>query len=587
MADTPALNSSQGLPSQAKVNGPAQGRYAALMSTRDSFLVRARRQAGLTIPYLFRESGANDSTSETTAWQSHGARCVNNLAAKLILAMFPPGRPFIRLKPGRVTKLALNQLDPDSRGALQAELDKGLSAVELEFVDCVEMDGDRATLFDAARHLIAGGNYAIKVHPDGALEGVALDNYVTRRSPKGTLLEWVILTSMGFDEVPPDVQAIAVQSGYDPSQLTNPAQKIDVYTHGILVAGQMQVYQEAYGQRVPGSEGYWDPEMCPYLFLCMVLLKNEHYGRSYCEDYEGDLQSCDSLTEIVTTGSAAAARFIQGVRPGGMVTKKQLAEANNGDVLTGNAEDVWTVQANKSADFSTAETRLAKVEDRLSAAFLLNSAVQRDAERVTAEEIRYVAQELEDGLGGVYANQVVTWQRPYAVVKLRACQRNGRITSFNAKAVDVTIIAGMAAIGRNDELAALDNFMQGGIASVGAPVMTQSINPRIYLSKRAAALGINTDGLVYSEEEATQQMQAQQQQHVMELFGPELVKQIGQYVTRSNAAAITANPQTAPAPVPTAPQSGGVPPSGGLVPFAPSQAPQNTPQAQPSSPINP
>ncbi|WP_416142518.1 portal protein [Escherichia coli] len=32
-----------------------------------------------------------------------------------------------------------------------------------------------------------------------------------------------------------------------------------------------------------------------------------------------------------------------------------------------------------------------------------NSAVQRTGERVTAEEIRYVASELEDTLGGVYS----------------------------------------------------------------------------------------------------------------------------------------------------------------------------------------
>ena len=34
---------------------------------------------------------------------------------------------------------------------------------------------------------------------------------------------------------------------------------------------------------------------------------------------------------------------------------------------------------------------------------LLNSSVQRNAERVTAEEVRYMAQELETALGGVYS----------------------------------------------------------------------------------------------------------------------------------------------------------------------------------------
>ena len=51
---------------------------------------------------------------------------------------------------------------------------------------------------------------------------------------------------------------------------------------------------------------------------------------------------------------------------------------------------------------------------RLGAAFLLNTAVTRDAERVTAQEIRMQAQELESSLGGVYSRLANELQLPLA-----------------------------------------------------------------------------------------------------------------------------------------------------------------------------
>ena len=52
------------------------------------------------------------------------------------------------------------------------------------------------------------------------------------------------------------------------------------------------------------------------------------------------------------------------------------------------------------------------IQDRLSQAFLLNSSVQRNAERVTAEEIKFVASELESTLGGIYGVLTQEFQQP-------------------------------------------------------------------------------------------------------------------------------------------------------------------------------
>lgn len=540
--------------------GPAGKRYQALTADREPYLIRARRIAGLTIPYLFRETGANQTTDEPNTWQSFGGYGVNNLASKIVLALFPAGRPNFRLVQSKAAEKAIQQYDPDTRGALKAEIGKGLSAVEQEVMRCSEEDGDRSVQFDAARHMIVGGTHGFQFYPDGSLRGMSLEQFVNVRDPAGNLLEFVICDCLAYETLPRDIQEAVLANGFPYDERQPIQQEVEVYTHGRLDEDKTwKLYQEVYNATVPRSEATYAADFLPYQFPPMILLHKENYGRSYCEDYEGDLQTLDGLTETVTTGSAAAALLIRLVKPGAGVSKKQLAEANNGDVLTGQEGDVTTLLTNKANDWQQTMALLQQIVDRLTRAFLLNSAVQRGGERVTAEEIRYVAQELEDALGGVYSNQVTTWQSPYAKLKLHYGQKSGRVTKLPAGATKVTIIAGMAALGRNAELEALDTFIQGAVQTVGQQGVIQAINPRIYMSRRAAALGIDTDGLIYTDEEAAAQAQNDQRQALMSMFGPEIVKQLGQYVTGTTKATIAAN---ATAGQPT--QAGGAaPPAGG------------------------
>ena len=57
----------------------------------------------------------------------------------------------------------------------------------------------------------------------------------------------------------------------------------------------------------------------------------------------------------------------------------------------------------KFNDFRVAYQAMQGIEERLSQQFMLQSSVQRNGERVTAEEIRYLAGELEDTLSGIYS----------------------------------------------------------------------------------------------------------------------------------------------------------------------------------------
>jgi len=334
---------------------------------------------------------------------------------------------------------------------------------------------------------------------------------------------------------------------------------VDVYTFGQLLDGKWYVHQEVCGFDVAGSTAVYNEDALPYLFLPWLLLDGENYGRSYVEFYEGDLLTAESLTKSVGEGAAASARFIMMVAPTGLTNKKNVAQASNGDVISGREEDVTTIKSEKGGDFQIAKAVLDDTLARLTRAFLLNSTVQRSGDRVTAEEIRYVAQELEDSLGGVYSQQIITWQAPYVRIKLRMLQKTGRVAKVPPQAIKITVTAGVQALARNSELQALTQFGQLIGQVFGPQAVGQMLNPSEFSNRAATALGIDAEGLVPTPEEIAQQQQQAQMQQLTAQVAPDAVKALGNHITgtqvaQTNADAKVQAAQVASQPAPPSPQ---------------------------------
>lgn len=516
--------------------GTAANRYAQGFSERDSHLRRARRCAALTIPSLFRPYGSNFSTDTPQTWQAFGAYCVNNLASKLTLTEFPPGIAFIRQRPSRQALRDLAQLPKDKAGQLKQAISQGLAAADREFVDGVDEDGDFANLISTNKHLIVGGTHGIQFYHDGTVRDFDLGQFVIMRDKAGNLLEHVVEDQLAYETLPDDVRQMADARGYSRDvrgPLDGKSQAvIRLFTHGYRQNGKWHVYQECYGDRVPGAEGIYDDDSMPFLFPPLNLLPGESYGRSYVEDFEAEFQTLDGAEQTVAEGSAAAALFVRLVRPGGVTAKKALAQALNGDVITGDPSDVSTLDNSKvTANFASLEKRIEAKMGMLAKAFLLQSSIQRSGERVTAEEIRYMAQELQDALGGVYSNQVVHFQRPYGLRKIAALQRTGRMISLPKSATKPVVVTGAAALSRNAELNSLDMLIPPTTNPM-AQLAPKIINPAMWFSQRATALSLDSDGLVLTPEEfaAMQAQEVQQQQ--LAAATPELIKQGGNIVSQ-------------------------------------------------------
>jgi hypothetical protein len=261
------------------------------------------------------------------------------------------------------------------------------------------------------------------------------------------------------------------------------------------------VKQEVEGKIIESTKTTYPKDKSPWMPLRLISVDNEDYGRSYVEEYQGDLQSLEGLTKAIVEASAAAAKMLIFVSPNGTTRKRTVAEAPNLAVLEGNASDITMMRSDKQGDFRVAMEVAKEITERLSYAFMLNSAVQRKGDRVTAEEIRYMASELEDALGGIYSVLAQELQLPLVNLLMTRMQRQRKIPALPKGMVKPTITTGMEALGRTSDLQKLDMFVTSSGQVLGQEVMAKFLSVDEYFKRRAAALQIDTKELIKSQAE--------------------------------------------------------------------------------------
>lgn len=500
----------------------AAGRYKELEQHRQPYLDRGRECAALTLPYVLPPQGHGATSKLATPYQSLGASGVRILSSKLLLSLYP-SVPFFNY---RVDDQVLQKM-----GGKRGEYEKALASRERATVTELETSVFRPVAYVTAQGLVVTGNHCVYIPPkqEDRAQSFRLDQFVVRRDGAGNLLEFIIEEPLDFASAPEIVrEAVKTQDQYKEKK---PLERspLYVYTHGILneETAKWETYQEAAGIRIPGTEGTFNRGDLPYLFLRFNAQPSEDYGRGYVEGILGDLDSLEALSEALVEGSAASARIVFLVNPGGTTSLRVVAEAKNGDVVAGDAQDVSVFRVEKANDLSVAKSQAEEIAGRLAKAFLMHSSVQRAGERVTAEEIRFMASELDDGLGGVYTLLAADWQLPSVRLFERRMERRIGVTKLPDKMVQPVIVAGLEAIGRGHSQRNLQQFVKEIIAVLTPEIAMKYLKPEELIARTAAAYGIDTAGLIPSPEELEQMRQEEQMMALISQLSPELLKQGG------------------------------------------------------------
>lgn len=519
--------------------GPLRDRYQRLSASREPFLEEARKCAALTIPSLCPPDGLSNGTKLPEPYQSYGALGVNNLAEKINRALFPPGRSFFRLSVSQyqleqqITEMAAQIVsqqpaDPEAAQAFVekmirnagTEIEHKLALVEQAVMRDFELDDNRPTDSEALKHLINDGS-VMRYCPQEMGEQPRifdLNHHVVERSPDGIVLEMITCEGVSALSVDPDVRDAC---GLDAGDTVDAPAKYDLFTR--IVRGEQfwEVKQELNGITVPGSKGTYPLDACPWIALRWTKIDGENYGRSYVSNYRGTLQTLEKLSQALYEGGIITARTIGFANPNSPygTRLRDIARAKNGDIIPGHASDVTFLRVDKQPDMSWVFQLVQALAREISRAFLLNSSVQRDAERVTAQEISVMIQELEGILGGVYASFGRDYQYP-VLKNLMVKMKNAKSLPQLPVEVEPTIITGVDALGRNADLERLGQFGQF-LGMFPAPVIQEYLRFSDILKQGAVAIGVKVDSLLKSEEEVeAARQQAQQMQMAQQAIGP-------------------------------------------------------------------
>lgn len=349
--------------------------FMKMDSQRSGLISRCERYAGWSLPNIFpRDIISADGADEMQYdYQSIGAMAVTNLANKIMMALFQPTRPFFKMD---LTDEQEAEVMADGIDA--PELEEMLAGAERAAMKRLTKKGGRVALTDSILHLIITGNVLLATPESESLGVYSLRDYVVTRDLRGEVVKLIIKETKQIDGLSDELQLLANAEAGDPDRelsLYTCAQRIDD-SHYIV---WQELEDFAYAHR---SIGRYAIDDLPWLALTWNLPRNANYGNGLVENYAGSFHTASTLAETILDFAIVVTDVKNLVNPAGMTDVETIAQAASGDYIPGREDDLFSYspQVGQAGDFLN--NQLETVKRELATAFLMNSLVTRDAERV-------------------------------------------------------------------------------------------------------------------------------------------------------------------------------------------------------------
>jgi hypothetical protein len=297
--------------------------------------------------------------------------------------------------------------------------------------------------------------------------------------------------------------------------------EVTLYTRIRRHEGKFYVFQAVNTIPLPYDGNAYSPKVLPWVPLTWNLPRGCDWGIGMVEDSAGDFHALSVLSEAIVLGAAIAADIKFLVDPTGNTDVNALNKAASGSFVPGRKDDISALSLDKAQDWNMVLQVLSSYEKRIGLTFLLGSAVTRDAERVTAEEIRHQANELETSLGGQYSRFGVELQLPLAYITLAE-------TEFDISGgdkVEPMIITGLDALSRNSDMEALMLYFQDLAITAQLPEQVQEyLKVRELMQVFGAARGVDYEKFTKDDATVQQERQQRQQQEMQAVQNAEAAK---------------------------------------------------------------
>lgn len=519
--------------------------YDNMKQEREGWLSAAKEAAKYTLPSIMPEdttlTKSRTKSSIKSPNQSVGADGINNLSAKVTLTMLPPNQTFYRFKMDEATLKQIASEQGVDEAEYQEDVNKGLATIESVLLDFMESTSDRVCLGEAMKHLYIAGNVLLVYDKDIGLKYYPLSRYVVKRDYCGNPQKAITEERVGFLELPDYIQEEILNKKEEYKDCTE-EQKLEklskeeftLYTCFKKCKRVWKVYQEVEGVQLSKTKGQYPLDICPFIALRYVRVDGESYGRGLVEEYFGDISYLDTISLAIKEASLAGSKCIVLVSPQGQTSIRKLSKAKNGDFVAGKADDVSVLQANKYYDLQTAQQTAEKIERRLNRIFVMKAAIQREAERVTAEEIRQMAADLEEALGNHYSLMAKEFQLAYVKLVYFHLKKQAKYDLpdlIRNKDIKLSITTGLEALGKTSDLNKIITFFDV-VAKVAQSAQVAGAKIEPIIKKIEAAMNLDMSDCFYSEEEKAQMQEQAQQQDIMRAATPNLVNKASEMMMK-------------------------------------------------------
>lgn len=420
--------------------------WSDMKTEKGDLITRCEQYSRWTVSALMPEAGGEGVESRKSN-VTIGARVVNHLANRIVDVLFPVSRPFFTVALTPATQLELEKEMGEAQAAVMREqISTATAKIERSALRKLGLTKYRPVAILAAKHMTVCGNALLRRMPDGDRILYPVDRYGVRRNILGEEIEVVLSDKKMFSTFDKETQKhlLAADGSHKPEDI------VELLTHYKLAGKRWAVTQEAAG--IPlNNDQHLSLKDYDLLVLDWTLHPGENYGRGLVEDYAATFHNIDVTNECVIDLIAVIADIKFFVRPGS-ATAANIAEMNNaprGTYWVGNGEDITVPEVRARGDLETLLKVVAKWEAELKDAFLMSSV--RDAERVTAEEIRMIANQLESSFGGLYSQLAMTWQQKeadYAISKIDFKKEIGGL----ADAFEVIVTTGLESLSREGQI---------------------------------------------------------------------------------------------------------------------------------------
>lgn len=493
--------------------GTISQKWATMDGMKGDLIRRCEQYAMWTVPSVCPQEN-EDGVEQSRGNVAIGARLVNHLANRVVDTMFPSDRPFFALAlTPEASKKLVEAIGEEEKAEFAKNLRTATSHAEEAAVRKLNLTAYRPVAIQAVMHQIITGNAVILRLEDGARVVYGVRDFCCVRDIRGELKQLILRDAKRFESLTPAMQEL-LRVKYPDMQ---PNTDCTLYSYYWFEKNRWHVEQSLNDIPVPNSRKSFKVVDVPVLALTWNLSRGENYGRGLVEDHASHFHNIDATTQALLDliGIAADLKFL--VDPGSGIDIDDLNIAARGSYLAGRKDDISTPDFPKRVEINLLSEAIQRWEQQLSQAFLLSSGGVRDAERVTAEEIRFYARELESAFGGLYSRLAMNWQKLEADYLISQIDFSVYSTT-GLKTFDVVVTTGLESLSREGQLDSLRLAVADLQMLNEVPEdVRAAINPRLFAEFVFTNRGVKLVEFVYTEDQmkANQEAQMRQQEQLL------------------------------------------------------------------------